>query len=146
MKYLIIECKELGDQWECDADRTPICITENHLDYGFGYEVWKILEDGNLEKIRDYDDPLEEGMALYYWENEEDVENKLPIILEKYPDKDRDAFSKEFFQKIKTRVGFSEVASKIKSSIHCAGSYAENIQGKWVVFGEYRDNIFDYGY
>ena len=147
MKYLILECRKLGDQWECDADRTPICVTENPSDYGIGYEVWKILENGNLEKIRDYDEALEEGMALYYWkEGEDEEEDILPTIIEKYPNKDRDSFSKSFFKKLKAKVGFSETIADIESDIHCSGSHGENIGDKWIVFGEYQDNCFDLGY
>ena len=144
MKYLIIECNELGDQWECDADRTPICITENPSEYGIGHEVWKILSDGTLEKIRNYDEALEEGMALYYWEDGR--EEEAPTIIEKYPNKDRDGFSKNFFEKLKVRVKFSETVADIETNIHCCGAHGEQIEGKWIVFGEYRDNRFDCGY
>jgi hypothetical protein len=145
MKYLIIECNELGDQWECDADRTPICITENPSEYGVGYEVCEILSDGTLKKIRDYDEALEEGMALYYWEDGQEGE-EAPTIIEKYPNKDRDSFSKSFFKKLKARVKFSETVADIECDILRSGAHGETIEGKWVVFGEYRDNRFDFGY
>ena len=29
MRYLVIKCEELGDGWECDADREPLCVTED---------------------------------------------------------------------------------------------------------------------
>lgn len=145
MKYLIIECKELGDQWECDADRTPICITDNPSEYGVGYEVWEVLSDGTLKKIRSYDEALEEGMALYYWKEGRE-EEEAPTVIEKYPNKDRNSFSKNFFKKIKTRAKFSETIEDIKSNILCSGSHGEIIGDKWVVFGEYRDDHFDIGY
>jgi len=57
MKYLIVECNELGDQWECDADRTPICVVDDYTNYNkYGYEIHLINEDGTLKKIRDYDE------------------------------------------------------------------------------------------
>ena len=52
MKYLIIECNELGDQWECDADRTPICMTDDYSPYGSGYEVWEIQPDNTFKCIK----------------------------------------------------------------------------------------------
>ena len=144
MKYLIVECRELGDQWECDADRTPICVTDDPSKYGRGHEVWEILSDGNLKKIRDYDEALEEGMALYYWE--EGREEEAPTVIEKYPNKDRDSFSKSFLKKLKARVKFSETVADIETNIHCSGAHGEIIEGKWVVFGRYRDDQFSFGY
>ena len=55
-KYLIVKCDELGDQWECDADRQPVCITEEKKRYErFGYEIYEIFEDGYLKLIQEYD-------------------------------------------------------------------------------------------
>lgn len=57
MKYLIVECNELGDQCECDADRTPICVVDDYTNYNeYGYEIYLINKDGMLKKIRDYDE------------------------------------------------------------------------------------------
>ena len=28
-QYLIIRCDELGDQWECDAERSPMTLTSD---------------------------------------------------------------------------------------------------------------------
>lgn len=57
MKYLIVKCIPLDDQYECDADRIPLCIIEDYSTYKnvFGYEVWKIQKNGNLKKIQNYD-------------------------------------------------------------------------------------------
>lgn len=56
MKYLIVKCEELSDGWECDANRIPVCITDDwrkiELDYPF--EVYKILPSGFLTLIKDY--------------------------------------------------------------------------------------------
>ena len=78
--YLIMRCDELGDQYECDANREPIAITsdwkdwlkENNPDYLFEVYSW----DGtSMECIKDYDSFMEEGMAFYWWyEGKEDCE------------------------------------------------------------------------
>lgn len=53
--YLIIKATPLDDQWETDADRTPICITTDTTLYeGEGYEIYQIAEDGTLEQIKEY--------------------------------------------------------------------------------------------
>ena len=53
--YLVVECNELSDQYECDADRTPICVTKNYKRYDrSGYEIYEIMSDGKLKLIKDY--------------------------------------------------------------------------------------------
>lgn len=57
MKYLIIKCVELEDQFECDADRTPICITDNFNKFNkYGYEIYMIHANGTLNLIKHYND------------------------------------------------------------------------------------------
>lgn len=59
-KYLIVKCVELGDQWECDADRKPITLVDNWRKYlkshrkGF-YEVYELQGD-KFVLIKGYDD------------------------------------------------------------------------------------------
>ena len=57
MKYLIIKCEEIfnPNECECDVKRTPICVTDNCLQYNcYGYEIYKICPDGSLKLIKDY--------------------------------------------------------------------------------------------
>ena len=55
MKYLIVKCAELDDQWECDADRKPICITNDFYKYNkYGYEIYEISKSGTLKLIKKY--------------------------------------------------------------------------------------------
>lgn len=62
MKYLIIKCDELSDQYECDADRTPICMTDNYSKYcGYGYEIYELQKDNTFKLIKDYEDYIEEN-------------------------------------------------------------------------------------
>ena len=57
MKYLIVNCEPLSDGWECDADRTPVCITNDLNRYWgvWGYEIYKIQPDGQLTLIQNYE-------------------------------------------------------------------------------------------
>lgn len=56
MKYLVIKCVELLDQYECDADRRPICVCDNYHKYNKkGYEIYEIRENGKLVLIHDYE-------------------------------------------------------------------------------------------
>ena len=53
--YLVVKCTPLGDQWETDAAREPLCITADITPYeGEWYEVYQIKEDGTLELIKEY--------------------------------------------------------------------------------------------
>ena len=55
MKYLIIKCQALDDQSECDADRTPLFITDDFDDFDcYDYEIYEIKKDGTLELIKEY--------------------------------------------------------------------------------------------
>lgn len=55
-KYLIVECEEMDYPIGCDADRKMICVTNNYQPFKkFGYEVYKIEEDGMLNLIQEYD-------------------------------------------------------------------------------------------
>ena len=145
MKYLVLECRELGDQWECDADRTPLCITDDISKYGVGYEIYSIEENGSLTLYKSYETSLESGMALYSW-NDGEEEETLPTVIESYPNKTRKDFSQSFIRKLKQRAKFSASTNQILTDITCSGAHGEIIKDKWVVFGEYYDTSFSLGY
>ena len=57
MKYLIIKCIPLSDQYECDADKEPICVTNDTTPYeGKSYDIYEIHSNGSLELIQSYED------------------------------------------------------------------------------------------
>lgn len=57
MKYLIIKCVSLSDQYECDAYREPVCVTNNTALYeGKSYDIYEIHNNGSLELIQSYED------------------------------------------------------------------------------------------
>lgn len=143
--YLIIECSELGDQWECDANREPVCLTDNISQYGLGYEVYQVNPDNTFTLIKEYDSALESGMALYQWD-EGTQDDADPVVLEKWKGKDRDSINRTQIKKIKAKAHFSGTVEEIMNDIRCAGSYGETICGKWVVLGEYADDRYSLGY
>lgn len=54
-KYIIVWCRELEEQDECDAYREIICLTNNYEPYKqFGYEIYKIKENGSTVLIKNY--------------------------------------------------------------------------------------------
>ena len=58
---LIVKCDPLDDQYECDADKTPLFIRpeaeaiENYGDV-FGYEIYSIRADGMLNLEKEYEE------------------------------------------------------------------------------------------
>lgn len=57
MKYLIVKCEPLSDGWECDANRIPLCVTDNPDAYKgeWGYEIYEIRSDGRTILIQDWE-------------------------------------------------------------------------------------------
>ena len=54
VNYLIVKCVALCDQWECEYDRTPICITDDYSKYDAEhYEVYAIYKDGRIKLFRE---------------------------------------------------------------------------------------------
>lgn len=146
MKYLIVKCTSLGDQWECDADRTPVCMTDDPSQYGYGYEVWEVQEDGTLVRVKDYETAKESGMALYYWP-EDAKDGEAPTVLTKFPNMTRWEVSLEVVATVMQMANFIEAnAGEILDDILCTGSYGEECGNRWMVFGAYEDSKFDVGY
>lgn len=138
MKYLIVECNELGDQWECDCDRKPICITDDPQKYSSGYDIYEVKKDGSLSLVKSYDEYNENGIVLLYQKEDEDE----PIVLQEWKDIIRDEVTLEIIKQCDFR---KNTAKKIKSQIHCSGSYQENSAERIYLLTEYFDYNFNLG-
>jgi hypothetical protein len=138
MLYLIIRCDELNDQWECDADRTPVCLTENwkkwfninNPDYLF--EVYE-YDNNEFNLIKEYNEAMEEGMAFYYW----DENNDKACVIEKWPNKNRDDAIPKSVLRFKK---FFE--NNYKLELYGGGSFSYNKDGKTYIYGEYYDSKY----
>ena len=92
MKYLIMRCDELGDQYECDANRIPITMTDdwetwyrkNEPDYYF--EVYE-YKNKRFVRVKDYATPIEHGMA-FVWYDDSMPECTFNVI-ERFPNYNR---------------------------------------------------------
>lgn len=146
-KYLVIKCEELGDQWECDADRTPICVTNDYDKYNkLGYEIYEITTEGNLNLIRGYNDFAYERVCVYWWNDENKVEECPPDEIYEIKNGNRRNVTKSLIKKVKQSYKFTDTIEEIENDISCCGSHAELIDNKWVVFGETLDDWYPYGY
>ena len=91
MKYLIIKCDELGDQYECDANRTPITMTDNWIELykktspDYYFEVYE-FKNNEFILVKNYETSMEQGMAFVMFND--DDENEFTII-ERFPNFDR---------------------------------------------------------
>ena len=142
-KYLIMKCEELGDQYECDCDRTPITICENWQEWyhqnkniiEYDFEVYE-FKNNKFNLIKKYDDnPMEpKGMALYYWTDGQDLTEELPTIVYEYKNSTRkNPIPKEC-------LSFMEKGTDLDNSLLDCGTISFFIDDKYYVYGEYWDN------
>ena len=92
MKYLIIKCEELGDQWECDANRTPITMTNDWKAWykkvkpDYYFEVYE-YKNNQFVCVKNYEASMEHGMAFVWYDN------SMPActfnVIERFPNYDR---------------------------------------------------------
>lgn len=60
VNYLIMRCKPLNDQYECDCDRIPHAIVNDWKQWcqywkpSWYFEVWAIYQDGTLKCIKEW--------------------------------------------------------------------------------------------
>ena len=59
-KILVVHCKPLNDQWECDCERTPSMIVDRTMArkyyHKYGYEWYAIKPSGALHLIKGWED------------------------------------------------------------------------------------------
>lgn len=139
LKYLVVKCNELSDQYECDCDRIPVCVTDERgveeYHQRWGYEIYSILSDGKLKKIRDYDE-VKSGCAVYLWNHDDD---RITMLKELDIERVEDISLKQV-KEIKERFGFKQSAQEIFDDCKKYGLYLENE----LTIGEYMGDISIY--
>ena len=147
-KYLIIGCEELSDQWECDANKTPICITDDYEKYDeWGYEIYEILEDNTFNLIKSYEDASDTGIAFYKWFDIDRVEKYDPdVFLEYHTGENRNFYTKTKIKELKDKYHFKESVKNIYKEIQQIGVYGEEVDGEWYVIAEYIKGFYPFGY
>lgn len=81
--YLIMRCDLLNDQYECDANRTPVAITDNWRNWyennhpAFDFEVWQ-YKNGCFTLKNGYEDYVDEGMSFieYWYDTHKDIHTR----------------------------------------------------------------------
>lgn len=156
MLYLIMRCDELNDQYECDADRKPIAIVEDwaewtaqNPDIDYQFEIWE-YDENTFECIKSYDQPLEWGMALYYWEDGEDCENDKPHIIARFPNRTKDDSIPLLVEQTIAKGAYTDYEQIEKGINHLLEDHGAinwwNKNHRYYVYGRYEDGWFDCGY
>jgi len=146
--YLIMRCDMLNDQYECDADRTPVAITDNWQKWyknnypDFDFEVWE-YKNSNFKVVNSYDDYVDEGMVFVeYWFDDNhnirtrkikcfpslDRYNEIPVIVKESLLLDDNITMKKAEQKL--AMG-GTVRWKVKNETY---AYCEVFNGHFSVF------------
>lgn len=142
MKYLILKCEELADQYECDANRTPVYVGDTIPTemLGLGFEHYQINADGSVDLIKVYDEPYESGMALYYWADRLDPQENLPTIVFKYPHYNRNTPIPPEVKRV------LDTLENVDACLDSCGSISGCKNEDYYVYGEYMDDYFNLGY
>lgn len=140
MKYLVVKCTELNDQHECDADREPICLTDDCEKFNkYGYEIYEITSNNTFKLVKEYDTSSDKGVAVYKWHNDNGEEDKdePDEIIAKFKNHTRYDYTKSKIKQIKSDYHFKDSIDDIYLDMKCSGAHGEEINGEWVVIGEY---------
>lgn len=158
-KYLIVKCTELNDQYECDADREPMFLVDdwkdwfnkNHSTYQF--EVYKFVDGNEATLEKTYDEAMDEGMALYFWNMDDDHDEVAPTVVAHYKDYDRkkkvpDKVWKIFRQGAYWADGDEFTEQDFKDDLRSCGyvSWDDKEHKKFWVYGYYTDGRYCLGY
>lgn len=141
MKYLIIKCEELNDQYECDCNRIPFKMVDDCSSFGYGYEIYKLNKNNTFQLIKEYDSYLEEGIGVYKF----DENDKIKKVYEKHKNMTRNNISKSQLKKWKNFYSFQGTIKEIYEEIEHCGGYGELINDEWTVIGEYCDDRYSLG-
>lgn len=151
--YLIVKCEELMDQYECDADRTPITLTEdwrawfNANQPRYLFEVYEFREDKFVE-VKDMYTPIEKGMALYFWTKGQwrnDNDYTLPTVVYKWTNMNRDDALPECVSELAKRY-YDDTEEMMEKELKACGYISwEDDAENWWVYGSYSDNLYDMG-
>lgn len=158
-KYLIVKCVELNDQYECDADREPMFLVDDWEQWykdnspTYQFEVYRFVDDSECELIKTMEDSMDEGMALYFWNMDDDHEEVAPTVVGTYEDYDRKSpVPKRVWSIFRQGAYWADdeefTEEDFKKDLAASGyaSWDDKEHKKYWVYGWYRDNHYCLGY
>ena len=137
MKYLIMKCEELSDQYEYDANRSPVTLTNDwqawyeNTQPNYQFEVYKIINN-EFTLIKEYETPIKEGMVFAFYPDD----SETATAIKKFPGMSRHDTVPEEIMK---RIANGEDADEIECLENCGyiSWFENNVVYCWT---EYYDN------
>lgn len=158
-KYLIVKCTELGDQYECDADREPMFLVDNWEEWfqenrpTYRFEVYKFVDEEEATLEKTYEEVFDTGMALYFWNMDDDHEEVAPTVIAHYKDYNRNKKVPDKVWSIFRQGAYwaddeKMTEEQFKKDLKCCGyvSWDDKEHKKFWVYGHYEDGRYDLGY
>lgn len=159
MKYLIVKCEPLSDQYECDCDREPMFLVDDWKDWveknhpTYWFEVYKFVDEEEAVLEKAYEESVDKGMALYFWNVDDDYDEVAPTVIAHYKDYDRkkkvpDEVRKVFRQGAYWSDDDEKTEEEFKSDLKSCGyvSWEDKEHKKYWVYGDYADGRYCCGY
>lgn len=137
--YLVVECRELNDQYECSAERIPLCVTEDYPKYGYGYEIWEVKSDNKLELVKEYDQFLENGIAVTLFT---DNYSKPSKVYEKHKKLEPEDIPIPMIKEWKEKYKLKGRPDRIQRIINNMEFYSEETEEGTIVIGLYEDECY----
>ena len=136
MRYLIMKCDE---SWAYSMERIPITMTNDWLAYyrthdiDYEFEVWELKRDNSFECVKEYDEAVEFGMVLGYF----DPDQKTNIIL-RFPESTRnDAVPADILKRARAGKFFEDTLSS-------CGTITWEENDNMYFYAEYEDNRINF--
>ena len=146
MMYLIMRCDALGDQYECDADRTPVCLVTDWKEWyylampHYAFEVYEMTDNQEFNLVKSYEEPATQGMAVYFWPQDVECSKTEPTVISWFPNRTRqEKIPDKVMQMITEGHDYNDY---LESCGSCTWLFEDN----YYVYGEYRDFIYTTGY
>lgn len=138
MKYLIMKCEPLDDAYECDADRSPITMTNDWKEWyekthpKYPFEVYE-YKNNSFSRLKEYDAPMKEGMVLFWYDETAKDDDDFNVV-KYFPHYDRDMpMPKDLYNRM---MKGEETENCLKNE-----GYTSWVEGdKTYVYIEYYDN------
>jgi hypothetical protein len=119
-----------------------ICDDWSTLKLDYLFEAYRINDDNTFTLVKNYDTPLEFGMALYSWDKKSDPEEVKPKVAKKWRGYTRDNPVPKKAVKEMSHKGVTELDDDLSNG----GTITWFCDGRYWVYGEYFDSSYSLGY
>lgn len=141
MKYLVVGCTEVEDNYGYDIYREPICVCDDFTKYNYhGYEIYQINDDGSLKLIRKSDDVTNKSVCIVIYNDPSEE------VLEVIKLHDGEEITINDIKQFKKKFHIGDSIHEIKEGIEEENEYGYEATGHWVVLGIAYDDIYPTGY